>query len=108
MQLRKARTVLLRPSLTAALALGSLAGLGTPPRPFALMRRNAPLAATSPIVLSNCQMGPERMIDPVAARAPDGFQQLEDVVSPGELEAIAGQYRKLAGLERERLGDSRG
>jgi hypothetical protein len=48
------------------------------------------------------------MIDLVAARAPDGFQQLEDVVSPGELEAIAGQYRKLAGFEHECLGDSRG
>jgi 5-methylphenazine-1-carboxylate 1-monooxygenase len=58
-------------------------------------------------VLSNCQMGPERMIGLVAARAPDGFQQLEDVVSPGELEAIAGQYRKLAGFEHECLGDSR-
>ena len=52
-------------------------------------------------------MGPERMIDLVAARAPDGFQRLEDVVSPGELEAIAGQYRKVAGFERERLGDRR-
>jgi 5-methylphenazine-1-carboxylate 1-monooxygenase len=65
------------------------------------------LAATSPIVLSNRQMGPERMIDLVAARAPDGFQRLEDVVSPGELEAIAGQYRKVAGFERLRPGDRR-
>ena len=31
------------------------------------------LAATSPIVLSNRQMGPEQVIDLVAARAPQGF-----------------------------------
>ena len=61
------------------------------------------LAATSPIVLSNRQMGPEQVIDLVAARAPHGFTQLDDVISRAELEEIAGRYRKVAGFERERL-----
>jgi 2-polyprenyl-6-methoxyphenol hydroxylase-like FAD-dependent oxidoreductase len=61
------------------------------------------LAATNPIVLSNRQMGPEQVIDLVAARAPQGFQQLDNVISHAELEEIAGRYRKVAGFERERL-----
>ena len=55
-------------------------------------------------MLSNRQMGPERVINLVAARAPDGFEHVEDVISRAELEDIAGQYRKVAGFERERLG----
>ena len=65
------------------------------------------LAATSPIVLSNRQMGPEQVIDLVAARAPQGFEQLDDVISRAELEEIAGRYRKVAGFERERLSRGR-
>jgi 5-methylphenazine-1-carboxylate 1-monooxygenase len=61
------------------------------------------LAATSQIVLSNRRMGPERVIDIVAERAPDGFERLEDVISHEELLGIASQYRKVAGFERERL-----
>jgi 5-methylphenazine-1-carboxylate 1-monooxygenase len=61
------------------------------------------LAATSPVVLSNRRMGPERVIDLVAARAPQGFERLDDVISRAELEEIAGRYRKVAGFERERL-----
>ena len=61
------------------------------------------LAATSPIVRSNRQMGPEQVIDLVAARAPQGFGQLDDVISQAELEEIARRYRKVAGFDRERL-----
>jgi 2-polyprenyl-6-methoxyphenol hydroxylase-like FAD-dependent oxidoreductase len=64
------------------------------------------LPATNAIVLSNRQMGPERVIDIVAARAPDGFEHVEDVISPAELEGIARQYRRVAGFERERLRGS--
>jgi 5-methylphenazine-1-carboxylate 1-monooxygenase len=62
------------------------------------------LPATGRIVLSNRQMGPERVIDLAAERAPDGFERIEDVIPREELLAIAGQYRKVAGFERERLG----
>ena len=58
------------------------------------------LPATGRIVLSNRQMGPERVIDLVAARAPDGFADLEQVISQAELEAIASQYRQVAGFAR--------
>ena len=66
------------------------------------MRRSV-LLTTSPIVLSNRQMDPEQVIDLVAARAPQGFTQLDDVISRAELEEIAGHYRKVAGFEREHL-----
>jgi hypothetical protein len=32
-------------------------------------------------------------------RAPAGFSRIEDVFSPGELEAIAAQYKVLTGLK---------
>jgi 5-methylphenazine-1-carboxylate 1-monooxygenase len=61
------------------------------------------LPAANQVVLSNRKMGPERVIDIVAERAPDGFERLEDVISHDELLGIAMQYRKTAGFERERL-----
>ena len=48
-------------------------------------------------------MGPEQVIDLVAARAPQGFDRLDDVISQAKLEEIAGRYRKVAGFERDRL-----
>lgn len=53
------------------------------------------LAITSEIVRNNRNGGPERMIDLVTSRAPDGFDRLEDVVSHHELAAIASGYRRL-------------
>jgi hypothetical protein len=50
-------------------------------------------------------MGPERVIDIVAERAPNGFDRLDDVISHDELLAIAMQYRKVAGFERARLAE---
>jgi 2-polyprenyl-6-methoxyphenol hydroxylase-like FAD-dependent oxidoreductase len=61
------------------------------------------LPAANQVVLSNRKMGPERVIDMVAERAPEGFERLEDVISHDELLGIAMQYRKTAGFERERL-----
>ena len=63
------------------------------------------LPAANQVVLSNRGMGPERVIDIAAERAPTGFERLEDVISHDELLAIAMQYRKVAGFERERLAD---
>jgi 5-methylphenazine-1-carboxylate 1-monooxygenase len=61
------------------------------------------LPAANQVVLSNRRMGPERVIDIVAERAPTGFERLEDVISHDELLGIAMQYRKVAGFERDRL-----
>jgi 5-methylphenazine-1-carboxylate 1-monooxygenase len=54
------------------------------------------LSKTAKIVRSNRKGGPERAINLVAERAPDGFTRLEDVISSAELAAIGG-YARLAG-----------
>ncbi|MBO1325074.1 flavin-dependent oxidoreductase [Acetobacter sp. TBRC 12305] len=56
------------------------------------------LPVTAGVVMSNRKGGPERMVDLVAQRAPDGFDRLEDVVSVEELQDISGSYSKLAGF----------
>ena len=44
--------------------------------------------------------GPERMVDEVSARAPNGFKRLEDVISREELQAIGQGYAATAGFAR--------
>lgn len=56
------------------------------------------LAATTQIIRSNRAGGPERVVDVVSARAPDGFERLEDVLSPDELVAIGREYAAMAGF----------
>ena len=47
--------------------------------------------------------GPERVIDMVEERAPDGFERLQDVASHEELEAIMKGYSKMAGFDRVKV-----
>lgn len=54
-------------------------------------------SATAAIVLSNRRGGPERVIDLVEARAPDGFDDLDAVASHAEREAIVRGYATLVG-----------
>jgi 2-polyprenyl-6-methoxyphenol hydroxylase-like FAD-dependent oxidoreductase len=61
------------------------------------------LPATANIVLQNRKMGPEEVMQIVEERAPNGFDHLHDVISQEELEAIAAQYKKIAGFEKEIL-----
>jgi 2-polyprenyl-6-methoxyphenol hydroxylase-like FAD-dependent oxidoreductase len=56
------------------------------------------LPKTAEIVRANRKGGPERLVDEVSARAPDGFARLEDVISREELAAIAGGYAQMAGF----------
>jgi 2-polyprenyl-6-methoxyphenol hydroxylase-like FAD-dependent oxidoreductase len=56
------------------------------------------LPKTSAIVASNRLGGPERVIDFVADRAPDGFADLSAVATQDELAAIVGGYARLAGF----------
>lgn len=63
----------------------------------------ARLSSTAQIVLSNRQQGPEAVMQIVEERAPQGFRQLEDVISPAELAEIARRYKRLAGFDKERL-----
>lgn len=53
---------------------------------------------TSEIVTMNRAGGPERVIDLVEARAPDGFDDLDAVASRDEIEAIVGGYQTIAGF----------
>jgi len=57
------------------------------------------LPATAAIVLANRQVGPERSMQIVAERAPNGFERLEDVISHDELVAISERYKKTAGFD---------
>jgi 2-polyprenyl-6-methoxyphenol hydroxylase-like FAD-dependent oxidoreductase len=54
--------------------------------------------ATAAIVRSNRLGGPERVIDLVDSRAPDGFIRLEDVATEAELRAVVGGYAAMAGF----------
>jgi 2-polyprenyl-6-methoxyphenol hydroxylase-like FAD-dependent oxidoreductase len=59
------------------------------------------LPATAEIVRQNRSGGPERVIDLVNARAPDGFDKLHDVATPEELEAVVRGYQKTAGFDKD-------
>ncbi|HWK44234.1 MAG TPA: flavin-dependent oxidoreductase [Stellaceae bacterium] len=53
---------------------------------------------TAEIVRTNRLGGPERVIDVVEERAPEGFERIEDVIPPDELTAIMLGYARLAGF----------
>jgi 2-polyprenyl-6-methoxyphenol hydroxylase-like FAD-dependent oxidoreductase len=59
--------------------------------------------ATSRIVLANRGNGPEQVMQLVETRAPQGFDDVAQVISPEELAATAGDYKKIAGFDREAL-----
>jgi hypothetical protein len=59
--------------------------------------------ATAAVVFANREGGPERSMALVEERAPDGFVNLEDVVSQEELEQIARSYKQIAGFDPETL-----
>ena len=59
------------------------------------------LATTSQIVRTNRSGGPERVIDMVDQRAPDGFDKLSDVATDEELEGVVKGYSQLAGFAKE-------
>jgi 2-polyprenyl-6-methoxyphenol hydroxylase-like FAD-dependent oxidoreductase len=84
----------------AVLDAVALAGhLATLPVPQALAAYEAErLPATRAIVESNRSGGPERVVDVVSARAPEGFARLSDVIAADELDAIAKGYAQMAGF----------
>ncbi|MDE3248175.1 MAG: flavin-dependent oxidoreductase [Bacteroidota bacterium] len=57
------------------------------------------LPATSNIVLRNREMGPERVMQLAEERAPNGFQNIYDIIPKEELEAIAARYKQVAGFD---------
>jgi 2-polyprenyl-6-methoxyphenol hydroxylase-like FAD-dependent oxidoreductase len=59
--------------------------------------------ATGRIVLANRQVGPEKCMELVEERAPDGFADLDAIISPQELDEIAASYKRTAGFDRDEL-----
>jgi 2-polyprenyl-6-methoxyphenol hydroxylase-like FAD-dependent oxidoreductase len=55
---------------------------------------------TAQIVLANRQGGPEGVIDMVEARAPDGFENLEEIAPHDEREAVVRGYASLTRLAK--------
>ena len=63
----------------------------------------ARLPMTAEIVRSNRRGGPEGVIDAVEARAPDGFTNIDDVLSFEQRKAIVRGYASAAGFAREQV-----
>ncbi len=58
---------------------------------------------TTEIVLNNRKGGPERVIDVLEERAPDGFAEVDAVATYAEREAIVRGYASMAGFAREQV-----
>jgi 5-methylphenazine-1-carboxylate 1-monooxygenase len=61
------------------------------------------LPSTAEIVRMNRKGGPEGVIDAVEARAPDGFSNIDDVLSFEQRKAIVRGYASAAGFAREQV-----
>jgi 5-methylphenazine-1-carboxylate 1-monooxygenase len=84
-----ARELALRPSIDAAVASYD-------------EQRRPPTAA---VVLANRAVGPEKCMELVEQRAPDGFASLDAVISRAELEDIAASYKRTAGFDPDVLNN---
>jgi len=62
---------------------------------------------TAEIVLNNRKGGPERVIDVLEQRAPDGFTDINAVASYAEREAIVRGYASMSGFAREQVNARR-
>jgi 5-methylphenazine-1-carboxylate 1-monooxygenase len=62
---------------------------------------------TAEIVLNNRKGGPERVIDVLEARAPDGFTDVDQVASHAERKAIVRGYATMAGFAKEQINAPR-
>ena len=69
-----------------------------PPGPALAAYDAARRPATADLVRSNRIGGPERVIDLIAARAPDGFARVHDVATETELTGIVRDYAQVAGF----------
>ena len=59
----------------------------------------------SDIVATNRSGGPERVIDLVSSRAPGGFENIDDVATRDELEAIVMGYARMAGFDADKINE---
>jgi 2-polyprenyl-6-methoxyphenol hydroxylase-like FAD-dependent oxidoreductase len=63
----------------------------------------ARLEPTAKLTLDNRETGPERVLQMVEDRCPDGFADIYDHFARDELAEIAERYKKLAGFHRDAL-----
>jgi flavin-dependent dehydrogenase len=82
-----ARELALKPSIEAAIA-----GYDAQRRP-----------ATAAVVQANRSVGPEQCMEIVEQRAPNGFTNLDDIVSKQDLEEISRAYKRTAGFDPDIL-----
>lgn len=61
--------------------------------------------ATGAIVLANRGLGPELPMRLVEERAPDGYQRIDDVITPAEILESTDGYRRTAGFALAALAD---
>ena len=59
--------------------------------------------ATASIVLLNRSNGPEQVMQLAEERAPDGFEDIHDIIPRAELEEIAARYKQVAGFSVEQV-----
>jgi 2-polyprenyl-6-methoxyphenol hydroxylase-like FAD-dependent oxidoreductase len=59
--------------------------------------------ATHSFILSGREYGPEKILKIVDERSPSGFQELSDVISPSELQAMFSDYKRLTGWNAQQL-----
>ena len=60
---------------------------------------------TAAVVLANRQVGPEKCMELVEQRAPEGYTNLDAVVSSDELEEISRDYKRTAGFDPDVLNN---
>ena len=58
---------------------------------------------TTKIVLANRADGPDKVLDIVEERAPDGFGHIDEVLSRDELAEAASAYKRIAGFDKDAL-----
>jgi 2-polyprenyl-6-methoxyphenol hydroxylase-like FAD-dependent oxidoreductase len=60
---------------------------------------NERLPKTRELQKLNRAMGPERVLQMVRERSPEGFEDIHDVISQAELEEVASNYKRVAGFD---------
>ena len=61
------------------------------------------LEPTAKLTLDNRETGPERVLQMVEERCPNGFENIHDHFTHGQLQEVADRYKKLAGFNRDAL-----
>lgn len=70
--------------------------------PAALTRyQNERLPPTAKICFANRANGPDHVLQLAHERAPDGFENIDDVIGSVELEEVGKAYKLLAGFDME-------